>query len=165
MANLIISDRHFNHENIIKYENRPFKNKDEMNDFMIREHNKVVTKRDNVFDLGDLAWGNKQEVKDIISQLNGNIHLILGNHDREHSDDWWLDAGVKRVYRYPIIYRDFFILSHEPAYLSVSMPYVNFHGHSHSNCYSNPQYVNCSVEIFNYIPQDLDKLINRFKGV
>ena len=34
-----IADTHFNHANIIKYCNRPFKNTDEMNKYIIRKWN------------------------------------------------------------------------------------------------------------------------------
>ena len=50
-----IADTHFNHANIIKYCNRPFKNTDEMNKYIIRKWNSVVKERDTVYHLGDVV--------------------------------------------------------------------------------------------------------------
>ena len=49
----IISDTHFNHENIIKYCNRPFKDINEMNDAIIDNWNRIVKKDEIVYHLGD----------------------------------------------------------------------------------------------------------------
>ena len=55
-----ISDLHFNHENIIKYCNRPFPNVDKMNSSIINNWNSVVSKDDVVYFLGDFMFGPKQ---------------------------------------------------------------------------------------------------------
>ena len=47
------SDTHFNHANIIKFCNRPFKDVEQMNDVMIANWNGVIGKDDTVFHLGD----------------------------------------------------------------------------------------------------------------
>lgn len=158
----IISDTHFNHDNIRLYESRPFDNKEDMNYYMIDKWNSVVSEQDTVFHLGDFAFANKEITKEFIRQLNGKIYLIMGNHDRSHTESWWLDAGIKKVSKYPIIIDEHFMLSHEPLYLNEHMPYINFHGHLHSQCYNNPQYINCSVENHDYTPQNLDKIIEMF---
>ena len=45
----MISDPHFWHQNIIKYENRPFDNTEQMNKTIIKNWNKVVERDDEVF--------------------------------------------------------------------------------------------------------------------
>ena len=39
-----IADTHFFHENVIKYENRPYENKEEMNKDLIKQTKKVYLK-------------------------------------------------------------------------------------------------------------------------
>lgn len=64
-----IADTHFNHDNIIKYCNRPFKNSQEMNEYIIKKWNSVVKKEDTVYHLGDVGFGTTEILKELISRL------------------------------------------------------------------------------------------------
>ena len=75
------SDTHFNHANIIRFCNRPFRNVVEMNETIVANWNEVVGKDDTVFHLGDFCLGGAAEWTKFLDRLNGNIYLILGNHD------------------------------------------------------------------------------------
>jgi len=75
------SDHHFGHENIIRFCNRPFENVQEMNAVMIERWNEKVKPKDTVYHLGDFALTYKENLETILKQLNGNIHLIKGNHE------------------------------------------------------------------------------------
>lgn len=76
------ADLHFGHENIIKYDNRPFNNVEKMDAELIRRWNNKVKKDDIVYVLGDISWYNNEKTANICKQLNGEKHLIKGNHDR-----------------------------------------------------------------------------------
>lgn len=78
------SDTHFGHANIIRFCNRPFQNVEEMNEVLIENWNKVVSKDDTVFHLGDFAFGGSSVWNSIIPRLNGHINLIIDNHDRKN---------------------------------------------------------------------------------
>lgn len=78
------SDTHFGHANIIKFCNRPFLNINDMNEALIENWNKVVSDGDTVFHLGDFAFGGSNVWNEILPRLNGQIYLILGNHDRKN---------------------------------------------------------------------------------
>lgn len=155
----IYSDPHFYHKNIIDYCNRPFDSVKEMNRELIKKWNNTVSKNDKVFVLGDFAFANKRQVKDLVSRLNGYVVLIMGNHDRHRTASWWMDCGFFQVYEHPIIYKDFYILSHEPVFVNDSMPYINIHGHKHNINLDKDYYINVSVEQINYQPILLSKLI------
>lgn len=74
------SDTHFGHANIIKFCKRPFLNVDDMNEALVENWNKVVPEDGIVFHLGDFAFGGSNVWNEITPRLNGQIHLILGNH-------------------------------------------------------------------------------------
>ena len=76
-----VSDSHFCHSNILKYCDRPFKSVEEMNEAIIGNWNSVVNPKDTVFHLGDFGLGPSEKLKDIFQRLNGEIYLIMGNHD------------------------------------------------------------------------------------
>ncbi len=76
-----IADFHLSHKNIIRFDNRPFKDIDEMHETLIRNWNSVVSENSIVYYLGDLSFGKMNYAKDFVNQLNGTIRFILGNHD------------------------------------------------------------------------------------
>lgn len=78
------SDIHFGHANIIKFCERPFDNAREMNDEIVRRWNEKVMSGDDVFILGDVGLMRTKDLCTILDRLNGNLHLIAGNHDRKH---------------------------------------------------------------------------------
>ena len=73
------SDEHYNHKNIIKYTNRPFKTIEEMNGTLIANHNEVVKDEDFVINAGDFAFGDAEQ---IIDQLKGYHIFLRGSHDK-----------------------------------------------------------------------------------
>jgi calcineurin-like phosphoesterase family protein len=159
-----ISDLHFFHNNIIKYENRPFCSVEEMNREIIKRWNNTVSKSDRVFVLGDISFSSFAETEQVVRSLNGIKHLIMGNHDRGRSVAWWLNIGFDKVSEYPIIYRDFLILSHEPMHMNESMPYVNLHGHIHSQLLEGRKHINMCVEHWDYTPVHIDTITKLVTG-
>ena len=79
------SDTHFNHNNILKYCNRPFESVEAMNEALVANWNSVVKPDDHVYHLGDFSFSNVEKWNNFLAPgvLNGHIHLILGNHDPE----------------------------------------------------------------------------------
>jgi len=161
MEHFVLSDHHLFHKNIIEYEQRPFSSLENMHKTIIKNHNNVVTKKDKIFLLGDLSFGNKVQTQEIIEQMNGYKILVLGNHDNR-SRKWYLDIGINEVIKYPIIYNKFYILSHEPLHLTPSIAYVNIHGHTHSNKMENVNYFNVCVENHGYTPVNLKDIVKKY---
>ncbi len=80
-----IADMHFDHEDIIAYDNRPFDGIDEMNRAMIDRWNRVVGPEDLTWILGDFCAGDASRWDEILSSLNGEKALIIGNHDNREA--------------------------------------------------------------------------------
>ena len=152
----IISDTHFFHTNILKYNRPQFSNVEDMNEFIINQWNSVISKEDRVFHLGDFAFGqNLKGIEDIIHRLNGKVYLIIGNHDTPAKLK--LYQNYFKLFSY---YKDGEILfSHCPIYFSLleetmpqsdgKNPRFNVHGHNHSykNSITDKRYFNACWDI------------------
>lgn len=80
------SDCHFGHRNILNFCERPFENTKEMEKAIIENWNSVVKPEEKVFCLGDFSWfHSRHEIKKIVNRLNGEIYMILGNHDKKEA--------------------------------------------------------------------------------
>lgn len=183
MKRFVISDHHFGHENILKFTNdgskvRPgFSNVLQMNNYMIWQHNSVVSPEDKVYFLGDVAFNNKV-FHEVMPRLNGNKSLIIGNHDNFKMSEYY--KYFKNIYssRY-IKYSDTlkFVLCHYPLHPDCNFPNypICIHGHIHEkdiyvDAYKDhngppkdTRYVNVSVEKINYTPISLDEIARRYE--
>lgn len=149
-----IADTHFGDENIIRYENRPFVRASEMDSFLIKKWNETVSADDKVFLIGDFSSYGFEKSREICQCLNGEKFIVMGNHDTEN-EQYYRDCGFSEAIRYPIVYENFWILSHEPLYINKNMPYANIFGHVHGNpIYSDfsEQSFCVSVERIEYRP-------------
>ena len=166
MSIFFISDTHFNHFNVIRYCDRPFKTVEEMNETIIKRWNMMVNKDDIVYHLGDFAFSNKEATQEIVSRLNGKIRLIRGNHDT-HNNQWYRDCGFEEVYDHPIIIKDFVVLSHEPMPFVMNQMYVNLYGHVHTSPMFETwgkQSACLCVERHNYQPVREETIIEHFNS-
>lgn len=133
-----ISDLHLGHSNIIKYDERPFIDIDEMNEKIIENWNNKVGEDDIVFNLGDVSFYSNE----LIYQLNGIQYLIKGNHDRvdglrkmNHFEDIF---DYKEIYvKDSDGYQDYqmMVLFHYPIYSwnKSGKGSWHLHGHCHQN--------------------------------
>lgn len=82
------SDLHLGHANIIRYTHRPFRDVKEMDETLIANWNDRIKPDDTVYFLGDFCFGHRclpigESARRYLKRLNGHIHFIRGNHDRE----------------------------------------------------------------------------------
>lgn len=142
----------------MRYENRPFENTDQMDEALISGWNETVSPDDAVYLLGD--FGANGYEKEILSRLNGTIYLIKGNHDVKSNDEYRA-AGFTEVYDHPILFDDFWILSHDAIYVNTNMPYANLFGHVHASPvvkdFSKQHFCVC-VERVNYQPISFERI-------
>ncbi len=157
----VSSDLHFDHANIIRFCRRPFMDKHEMNEALLRNWNKTVGRRDSVYYLGDMTYGrDRHEIDWWLDKLNGKIFFIRGNHDTDAITKAQVMEDMVAV-RYRG--RDF-LLMHGP-YRPRNWDGWIIHGDKHNN---DPDYphvdrlnktVNVCVEMTGYAPVSLDEII------
>lgn len=170
MTTFFISDTHFGHKNIIKYCDRPFCSVDVMDQTMIRRWSTLVNDDDVVYFIGDFSFASQERTREILGQLPGHKHLIMGNHDEPRSKQFWLDAGFETVQDelhlfIPELARTV-LLKHHPIYFNHSG--VQFHGHVHNKYGMDPvkRYimteqiqVNMAVELWGYGPVSIEEIV------
>jgi len=148
------SDYHLGHNNVIKFDNRPFKGLHDMHHTMIENWNSVVNEDSIIFYLGDYIYkGDVKIAKWFSSQIKGRIHFLMGNHDKYrvisslnrfekiYGDDTALGGATIKVKDsdckdgwQSIVMCHYPILSWNKARYSA----WHIHGHCHQNMTNNP---------------------------
>ena len=75
------SDLHLMHDRDFVYKPRGFNSVYEMNEQIIKNFNEVVDDGDDLYLLGDLMLNDNVAGMQLLNQLPGRKHIILGNHD------------------------------------------------------------------------------------
>lgn len=88
------SDWHLGHANIIKYDNRPYKSVEEMNQAIIKVYNQTVKPEDSFYFLGDFCMGDHSKAESYLRQLPGNKFFIAGNHDKRETIELYKKYGT-----------------------------------------------------------------------
>jgi len=167
------SDLHFGHRNILKYCNRPFKDLEEMEEKLIENHNKVVSKKDTIYLLGDISFTSNTKTRAILDKMNGKKHWILGNHDLRRKPIYDM---FETVNHYLELKKEKIILFHYPiaSWNGMARGTIHLHGHSHGNL--SPIYdrngkevvmrkMDVGVDCTDYKPIGLDEVIEHFKDI
>lgn len=174
------SDLHLGNNNIIGYENRPYKSVEEMDKALIDNWNSQVTDEDTVYVLGDFCFKGASKAIEYLKQLNGNIHLIRGNHDFFMGQQSFYDWLVSGQPNDPIVETDEHyahikdgehevILCHYPILYWEGMDdrgSIHLYGHMHSRPakqHPHPMAFNVGVDVNNYMPVTLEELLERKK--
>ena len=143
-----IADLHFRHKNVLKHcpkraELGGFQIDDvEAHDkWLMEKWNSTVAKKDTVYIVGDFSFAPSEHVKKLLSKLNGNKFLILGNHDQSSSKltNYFVQITQQKMVvfkksNYDWLDEDFQVfLCHYPMVTWPSKHYgsVNVHGHCH----------------------------------
>ena len=164
-----ISDTHFGHANILKFEKdgvrvRPeFSSIEEMNEFLIWQWNARVKPDDKVYHLGDVCFGGVKIVREVMPRLNGKKRLILGNHDNVKGHELW--KWFEKICLWQNFDNHGFVITHLP-FLPENFRKVKFnvHGHIHRAPDVSPVHLNISCEMTGYAPIHLDEVKERLKN-
>jgi len=171
------SDLHFSHKNIIDYCSRPFKSVEEMNYIMTEKWNKTVSENDIIYYLGDFALGKTIEIPDLVNQLNGEIHLIYGNHDEKvlskHRQAKWssiqselyveIDGYMCWMNHYPIYLKPDKYDRPKLVRPKAKRNYdIALAGHSHEKFFlSDGGSIAVCGDLYDFYPQTLEQLIQK----
>lgn len=152
------SDQHFSHSMIITYCGRPFADKEEMDAVMIERWNSLVKPNDIIYVLGDFCWGRPEKY---VEQLNGEKHLILGNHDRQSIGVYRQNFTSVDNYKEIKIPGNSVCLEHYPIYQWNRRYYgsLHCHGHCHGLKTSDCRRMDVGVDTNNFYPYNLDEII------
>ena len=137
MEIFVTSDLHFGHKNIIQYENRPYKDIEEMDRELIKNWNDTVKTDDIVYILGDFSWYKGEKTNEILKQLNGKKVLIIGNHDSNFLKNKKFDRTLfEEICDYKQLKHNgkVYIMFHYPIaeHNGKMNGYIHLYGHIHS---------------------------------
>lgn len=187
------SDFHLFHNNVLKFDNRPFKDVHEMHTAIETRWNEVVGPNDIVIYLGDLSFARKEDkayVEGMMHGLNGEIHFVMGNHDK------WEDIKKFTMFKSQQDYLEVRITDWEPEPMAVGafkkvermfacMHYPIYswnkkhhghymvHGHCHGNLhhgedasfYDNRRVIDAGCMLHDYYPITHTQIIEKLAHV
>ena len=159
------ADCHFDHNNIIKYCRRLFKNIEHMNETIIKRWNDVVDYDDLVYHVGDFAFKGILNGHRFEQKLNGNIVHIQGNHD--------LNNGIKTYITKCMMFfggKDVFVQHHPPEVLPICDFVIC--GHIHDKWKfkihkSNPSIpiINVGVDVNEFTPVSTNSILKQYRAI
>lgn len=138
MQHYFVSDIHFGHNNVIRYDGRPFDNIESHDNTIIENWNNRVTDNDMVYILGDISWYNVTKTIEILKKLKGRKTLIIGNHDGH----FLKNKEFRECFEEITHYKELFIspdknivLSHYPmpCFKNQFHGWYHFYGHIHNS--------------------------------
>lgn len=136
------SDNHFSHRNIHKFcpGTRPDADIEIMDRKMIAQWQLQVAPEDDVFLLGDVFFCDANRARNILNQLPGNKHLILGNHDRVIRESETIQKQFVSVAEYKELKvpHGMWVLFHYPIMEWNRMHHGAYHLHGHIHDRINP---------------------------
>ena len=186
MSYFFFADTHFGHGNALAFDNRPFKTIEEHDRGLTERWNAAVGPDDEVFILGDISWHNATKTNEILRELNGKKHLIIGNHDKKLLKNRDFQAFFMEITDYkelPYGEKKGIILSHYPIPCFNNHYYGWYHlyGHVHisfewnmmervkyemETLYDKPcRMFNCGamLDYMDYTPRTLEEILERQK--
>lgn len=175
-----ISDHHFDHKNILQFEKETrgkFNTVDEMNQYLINTWNETVQPNDIVYDLGDFGMNIKySRWVELLSQLNGKIILIQGNHDNSRDVKRLVNERLIELHEVGLkLKRNKHVmwLTHYPMEIGIRPRKWSVSGHIHSqpSTYINQLNVGIDSSLMKQLgkkfgePVSMDELVNYMDSI
>ena len=147
-----------------------------MNETIVRRHNLLVLPEDDVYVLGDLMLGDNEKGIELIKQMNGKLHIAIGNHDTVSRIELYktLPNIVDIQYVHTFKYRKYnFYCSHYPTLTgnleaeSLHQVAINLFGHTHQQhkFYEDRPYMfHCGMDSNDCYPVSIADIIYQCKN-
>ncbi len=145
------------HKSIHKFRTQ-FESEEHHREVIKENYHKVVTKRDKVFFLGDIAF-TQETLEDVGKWVAEKKVLIMGNHCTDNISAKEIVKHFDEVYSLKK-YKEFW-LSHAPLHPQELRGKFNIHGHMHFDKIDDPRYLNVCLEQTDYTPIDLNEVRKR----
>lgn len=162
MREWVTADTHFNHFAVIDFTDRPFKNVNAMNTFLVERWNELIAPRDIVYHVGDFGWGDVREILDILNGQIVYIHSLEWTHERSvlrHRDRFKEMTPLKTIQRSFNREKIFITFCHYAMNTWPKAHYNSWHlfGHSHGRFRGIGKSHDVGVDNNNLKPLSLDK--------
>ena len=173
----VTSDLHLGHDKPFIWEARGFDSVQEMNQTIIKNLQGIITKpTDELYICGDVTLGEIN--RELLWQIPGRVHVILGNHDTDVRAQVYKDLGWSVSYGEIIKYtygtqkgQMSLLLTHYPTLTAnpgdkISQWVVNISGHTHSSQKWKSEYpfiYNVACDANDCYPVALSTIVNFMK--
>ncbi len=169
----LTSDTHYNHDNCIKYCNRPFDSVEKMDQSLIDNVNQLVAPSDTLYHLGDFCFPRKDPnlIQSFRERINcKEVHLLIGNHEQmggidqyDYSDVYYKTfTSVRDLTTIQISRRQTLTLCHYAMRTWPRSHQGSFHCHGHSHNGLNPEgllRLDVGVDAQGFKPISLDEVV------
>jgi len=155
------SDTHFGHKILIdkNLRARRFSSIEEHDELIIENWNKTVKRGDMVYHLGDFAW---HDVAKYRKRLNGQIHLIKGNHDRLKSPEKAMFESISDIRSINVLDGQKVYLCHYAMRVWNQSHHGSWHlyGHSHGSLLDDPasRSFDIGVDCWDFAPVSVEQV-------
>lgn len=166
MTVFFTADTHFGHDGLIRHGYRTFPSVASMDEMLIANWNNRIMPRDTVWHLGDFTLAGAEAAAGYLSRLNGKIHLVWGNHDRN---------SVRRLPRWASSQyaTEISVDGHKITLCHYAMRVWNhchrgslmLHGHSHGSLPGTSQSLDVGVDTWRFRPVTLDEVLERMRAL
>ena len=132
----VITDSHFGHNRLNKFEQR----KDNWENILFNSMKNQIKPEDTLIHLGDVSFTNHEYYHRILTSFCKNNILCHGNHEKESNTKYYSYSWNVIVESFNIkIYGKNIIFSHKPVKTELNQ--INIHGHFHKenleNCFNH----------------------------
>jgi calcineurin-like phosphoesterase family protein len=161
MTIFFTSDTHFGDAPRLRVDKRPFASVTEMDRILVERWNETVAPDDEVWHLGDFAFGPPPErIAKLLGGLNGRKHLIIGNNDGPATVQQPGWASVQH-YAEMTVEGKRLVLCHYPfrTWNKMGQGVIDLHGHSHGRLTPAPRQYDVGVDVWEFRPVTLGTIL------